>query len=91
VAGIDKIYGTEGQLVEFREWLEANKPEFLDMVNDPSCEFYRKPHDESDLISISNFTEEADIWLYNNCPIKFVTDRISEQYDGNPIEGLSDE
>lgn len=84
MAGIDKICGTEAQLIEFREWLKANKPEYLDYVNDPDNDFYWKPEKETDLVSISNFPEQADIWLYKNCPIKFVTDRIHEQYDGDP-------
>ena len=84
MAGIDKICGTEKQLIEFRKWLKENKPEYLDMVNDPENEFYFKPDGENDLVSISNFSEEADKWLYLNCTILFVVERIHEQYDGDP-------
>ncbi len=92
MAGIDKIYGTGKQLLEFRAWLKENKPEYLDMVNDPDHEYYHiyRPDNENGIISISNFSEDADKWLYVNCPILFVVERIHEQYDGDPNEAQDD-
>jgi len=78
MAGIDKIYGTQEQLVELRGWLEMNNPEALDYVAPVEREF---PHIEGTGIrSISNFPEKIDVWLLDNCPIEFVTNRIKEQY-----------
>jgi len=86
MAGIDKICGTEKQLKEFRAWLSKNKPEYLCSVNDPDAEFYWEPKHKEDLVTISNFPEEADKWLYKNCPLTFITGRIHEQYGGDPNE-----
>ena len=81
MAGIDKIYGTEQQLIELRAWLKKNKPEYLKYTNDPDSDNYNK---SADIVQISNFPEEADVWLYKHCPIKHITDSIHEQYNGDP-------
>ena len=57
MAGIDKICGTEKQLIEFRKWLKENKPEYLDMVNDPENEFYFTYNDRE--IKINSFKMEG--------------------------------
>lgn len=73
MAAIDKIYGTHEQSKELREWLTKNKPEFL-----PSM----YPHEDypEDNCTISNFSEDEDNWLLENCPLEWVTDYIKEQY-----------
>lgn len=77
MAAIDKIYGTYRDHVELYDWMKKNKPEY--------CQWMRKPEDLSHLYeneerSISNFPESVDMWLLNNCPITWVTDRIKQQY-----------
>ena len=90
MAGIDKIYGTYDQLIELKEWLGANETEIEcvtgwdgdDIVESvlPSNYIYGGREFEG-AIAISNFPPEIDNWLWNNCPIKFVTDRINIQYE----------
>lgn len=75
MAGIDKIYGSKTQLKNLRDWLTKNKPEYLRYVTILSD----IPENEK-VFAISNFPKEADLWLYLNCPIKTITDRIAFQY-----------
>lgn len=75
MAGIDKIYGSTEQWDEFYNWAKENRPGILD---------YFYPRDDYEDYSdrpITNLPEKEDMWLLDNCPIKFVTDRIKEQYD----------
>ena len=73
MAGIDKIYGTQKQYRDLKRWLKKNKPVYLQ---------YLYPEDGYPLVArpISNFTEEADMWLFKNCPLSFVRERLAEQY-----------
>lgn len=73
MAYIDKIYGTKAQYDEFRDWCRIKKPEALK-------QFYTWESDGADKQPITNFSSEIDYWMFFNCPIKFVTDRILEQY-----------
>ena len=83
MAGIDKIVGTQEQLLEFRAWLEVHNPDILEMVAPVEHDWLgRNP--KTAKRTISNFPVWADKWLYKHCPIKFITDRIHEQYDGDP-------
>ncbi len=86
MAGIDKIYGTERQLFELRGWLQKKDSELLDYVADPDDKWYIKHDDETTEFSIANFPEDVDKWLYKHCPLKFVTERIHEQYGGDPTK-----
>jgi hypothetical protein len=79
MAAIDKIYGKKVQYDEFRAWCEKNKPDALK-------HFY--PREYWDSIEwqdgkehpITNFPENIDMWMLKNCPIKWVTDYIGDQY-----------
>jgi len=82
MAAIDKIYGTKEQYDEFRAWAQENKPEILRYF----YEWYDEWNDGNEH-PITNFPMAVDVWLFNNCPIKWVVDYIREQYDGDPEEG----
>lgn len=74
MAAIDKIYGTEKEYDTFYEWAEKNRPDILKhFYPRDGCNNYDRP--------ITNFPVRVDKWLLKNCPIKFVIDRIREQYD----------
>ena len=78
MAAIDKIYGTTEQYDEFLAWIKENKPEYTRY-------FYQRDHYENmQDRPITNFPVEADRWLMRsgNCPIRWVKDKIHEQYDG---------
>ena len=77
MAGIDKIYGSQKDFEVLEEWLQKNKPEYFIYL-------YEADGYKDAIRPISNFSQEADVWLYNNCPISFVTERIREQYNGEP-------
>lgn len=86
MAAIDKLYGTKAQHDTFREWCAALKPEALEF-------FYDWMWDDDGVHPITNFPDEIDFWLWVNCPLEFVTDRIREQYGltGEPWAASGDE
>jgi hypothetical protein len=85
MAGIDKIYGTQAQYDEFREWLEKNKPDAVDYLSSKVSEQVQYGIDftPDSIRTISNFPESIDMWLLDNCPIEFIRERIKDQYNIN--------
>lgn len=83
MAGIDKIYGTTEQYDEFHTWCKKHKRSILK-------HFYpRDGYDERYNRPITNYPMEVDKWLLENCPIKWVTAAIRDQYnlkEGEMIE-----
>ena len=71
MAAIEKIYGTAEEQDELRGWLEDEHPEFIRFL-------YPRPEAKG---PISNFSLEADGVLYLTCPLPWVRERISEQYN----------
>lgn len=77
MAGIDKIYGTKEQFDEFFAWTKEHNPEAVRY-------FYQLGDNYPDKIRpLTNFPEKIDRWMLENCPLKFVTDRITDQYGGS--------
>ena len=91
MAGIDKIYGSIDNWVELYLWLKKNKPVFIkQFLYDcpsihPSEEIRSIPGFSEKQRMIGMFSEEADKFLYKNCPLKFVTRRLSEQYSAEEL------
>lgn len=77
MAAIDKIYGTYSQNVELWDWVQSNAPKYLRYVTEPDAYKHLPDNHERNL---SCFSKEADMWLLDNCPMKWVTDRIRQQY-----------
>ena len=73
MAAIDKIYGTQDQYLELKNWLDDNCPEY---------KIYLYPEDGYDkkYRPISNFHSDVDDWLKENCSLEFVQERLKEQY-----------
>jgi len=96
MAGIDKIYGTQVQFLEFKKWLNNNQipincrvgtehnesGDVIDEYEDilPTDCLYEEIGYEKGYRPISNFPENIDKWLIDNCPIDFVKNRLKEQY-----------
>lgn len=95
MAGIDKIYGTQKQYNEFKNWLKENqKPikcrvgftlfkgketPIYEMVLPTECLYFAHGYKKIER-PISNFPEAIDRWLLKNCKIEWVIARIKEQY-----------
>jgi hypothetical protein len=77
MAGIDKIYGTTAEYDEFKAWCKKHRPSALDY-------FYPREATGDFGRQITNLPTEEDIWLYDNCTIGWVVNRIREQYNGRP-------
>ena len=74
MAGIDKIYGTQEQYIEFKDWLNKNRPSAVKYLYDFLYEY------KSQERPISNFPKKTDMWLLKNCPLVWVIDRIKYQH-----------
>lgn len=79
MASIDKIYGTMADYLELVSWLYDNQPKLLDQVYDPRYDL-----DFQEERALSNFSNAADVWLWEHCPLDFVRNRLEEQYGGVP-------
>lgn len=75
MAGIDKIYGTQAQYLEFKAWLEGE--------NAQQALYYLYPEEDynEEYRPISNFPKEIDMQLLDCCPLEWVTDYIKSQYN----------
>ena len=73
MASIDKIYGTNEQYDEFHAWCKKNKRAALKY-------FYQREDFNPEDRPITNFPEEIDMWLIENCPIDWVVAYIKHQY-----------
>lgn len=90
MAGIDKIYGTQRQYMELRDWLLENEvPIICEISSDyndentellPSAFLLSENGFNENYRPIANFLPEMDEWLMENCPIDFVQKRLKEQY-----------
>ena len=74
MAAIDKIYATKEQHDTFRQWCADNCPEALP-------HFYVWQWNDGGVHPITNFPEIIDMWLFCNCPLDFVVERIRDQYE----------
>lgn len=73
MAAIDKIYGTQAEWDELRAWLRQHRPTYVRYL-------YPRPLVSQGQFALSNFGEKADQWLFLHCPIRWVHERIAEQY-----------
>lgn len=76
MASIDKIYAKKEQREELYKWCKENKPEALHYFYD----WYSPDWDDDLEHPITNFPEEIDMWLIDNCPLAWVVARIKDQY-----------
>ena len=88
MAAIDKIYGTCDEWIQLYEFLKNSKPEYLNQLY--RCPDFDRGYDDYVDMPLSNFSVEADKWLYQNCPLKFVKKTISSQYGSRIVKGWED-
>jgi hypothetical protein len=75
MAARDKIYGRLKEYRILRNWLTENKPEFLGSLYPERVDLnfdQERP--------IAYFSPEEDVWLFHNCPLSFITERLRGQY-----------
>jgi hypothetical protein len=90
MAGIDKIYGTQEQYVQFKNWLLKNQVpiKYSRLTSDglkseilPTECLYDEDWDgEITYRPIANFPEVVDKWLMKNCNLDFIQERLKQQY-----------
>ena len=92
MAGIDRIYGTQAQYIELKNWLLENQKPIKSLVgwsSDTGDEYddvlptdclYDEDGYNEEHRPISNFGSAIDKWLEENCPLDFVQKRLKEQY-----------
>lgn len=76
MASIDKIYGTYEQWCQFHNWMAYSKrPQY--------CRYFYPTPAYGSEGPITNTPVKVDKWLYDNCPLKWVKQRLKEMYGGN--------
>jgi hypothetical protein len=80
MASIDKIYGTAEEFEEFKDWMKKNNKDACKYLYYPDDDTWETEWNDDKTHPMSNFPEEIDIWLYKNCPLDFIVERIAEQY-----------
>lgn len=75
MAGIDKIVGTRAQYLELKDWLRENEPWFPWRIAEED-----RYENDTQLLTISNFSTVEDFYLWHLCPIPWVKARLIEQY-----------
>jgi len=75
MAGIDKIYGTYEDREELKKWLKHNKPSYLPFLITNGVYIY-----PDNTRAIARFGTQQDRWLWRNCPLPLVRERLAEQY-----------
>ena len=84
MAAIDKIYGSREQWHELRKYMKKNCEQYLKQM-------YPEPNPDNECSPICNLTIEADKFLYLNCPLDFVLDRLAEQHSEKLLEAWDHE
>ena len=80
MAGIDKIYMTKEQGKLYWMWMLDHETSCSEQTGKlPSDSFY-----ETENGYVTNNTESVDWYLWNNCDLPFVQDRLKEQYPEEP-------
>lgn len=79
MASIDKIYGTMADYLKLVSWAYDNQPKLFDWIYDPRYDL-----DFQEERALSSFSNAADVWLWEHCPLDFARNRLEEQYGGVP-------
>jgi hypothetical protein len=78
MAAIDGIFGTFDQWCEFHHWVATSKrPQYCKY-------FYPTPLNDGTKGLIANTPVKVDIWLYNNCSLEWVKERLEIMHNGVP-------
>jgi len=75
MAAVDKIVGTRAQYWELRDWLHENEPWYRWSIV-PEDRY----KNDTQRLTISNFSTVEDFYLFHLCPIPWVKARLVEQY-----------
>ena len=84
MAAIDKLYATEAQYHDIRQWLYGHNPDLIQYL----YRYEDWPGEKNSTQPISLFPQSFDAWLLDHCDVAWVTDQIREQYDRGPNESL---
>jgi hypothetical protein len=78
VAAIDKIYGNYEQWSELHQWIARSKrPQYCRY-------FYPTPRGMEGDGPIMNNPVKVDRWLWDNCQLPWVIERLRFMYKGEP-------
>ena len=85
MSAIDRIYGTLEQYEEFTAWCAFNNKKLLPFLREWTIE----QMEDGLTHAISEFPEWADKWLFEHCDIRWVIERIKDQYDDEKPWGFT--
>lgn len=81
MAYLDKMYGTYTEWCSLFSFLKEKKPEYVRYL-------YNPPPQEGKDHPLSNFSLEADMYLWENCPLEFVKNNLRRQYSQNMYKNI---
>lgn len=85
-ACIDKTYLSYKDYLTLKDWCKQTKLIYANNKEGSPMDFlllYNEPYEGE--APVWNTSESFDRWLYFNCPLPFIQERLKEQY-GNPDE-----
>lgn len=75
MAAIDKIVGTRAQYHELEYWLRNAEPFYPWRIAEED-----RYKNDTEILTISNFTVVEDFYLWHLCPIPWVKAQLIQQY-----------
>ena len=91
MAGIDKIYGNKDQFIQLYNWCLEHRSEIkkklrLDIIKGL---YYSTPDNFPQIeneLALSSFSQNIDSYLWDNCNLDFVKERLKVQYNNSKPE-----
>lgn len=82
MAGIDKIYVSAENYLEFVSWLDSVKRFYWEDLNEKLHirEYDLDAIQPNEYLPVLNLGCEGDLWLAINCPFEYITDRLKYMY-----------
>lgn len=90
MAGIDKTHLLYEDYLALKEWCKTQKFEYVNGREGSPMDYlflYDEPYEGK--APVWNTSEAFDKWLYFNCPLSFIQERLREQYGENCDEYFS--
>lgn len=85
MAAIDKTYLKWEDYLILKEWCENTEFTYDNEVKGSPMDFlylFKEPYEGE--APVWNTPTAFDKWLYHNCPLEFIQNRLKEQYGNNP-------
>ncbi len=86
MASIDKTYVNAKQWLEAKQFLQENHEQIMRELGSTINLYYSEPPEQDTEFVLWNTSEITDVWLWKNCPLEFIKQRLQQQYDTEWLE-----